>query len=333
MKKLLLPALLSATCMAVYAEDDLVPYFMLDFNTEETAKKATIGNDVEFINVVDETVYDPIQFFADGEGVTQDDGYVLVPMGAYIKADFSEHPCFVSPADPENPYMGTYTVVLDVKLPRLGTYYCLFNSNPWNTTDSKLCINTKGLLGSGFLGGYQDTWQAIPENWYRITLTASQPDGKYGLYSDGELVDGGTSGNISKIDGRYALEQEGTLFLADNDEEDADIYCTKIMFYDRALTADEVKALGSPETPVAAGVENIAADEAVTLNVTNGVVNVKVIDGNAATVTVYNIGGSTVAEATVTDVYSWNSADAVAGAYVVKVASAAGVKTAKLIVR
>ncbi len=205
--------------MAVYAEDNLVPYFMADFNIKENPTKATIGKDVVFVNTkYDEDLemeleYDPVEFICDGEGVTQDDGYVLIPQYSYIKADFSDLPGFVNPADPENPYVGTYTVVFDVKVPQVNTYHCLFQSNPYNSTDAKLCLNSKGNFGSGFLGGYVDTWAAQKDTWYRLTLTVSQPDGIFGLYVDGNLLTSGENANVAKIDGRYALEAEGTLFL------------------------------------------------------------------------------------------------------------------------
>ncbi len=325
--------------MAVYAEDNLVPYFMADFNIKENPTKATIGKDVVFVNTkYDEDLemeleYDPVEFICDGEGVTQDDGYVLIPQYSYIKADFSDLPGFVNPADPENPYVGTYTVVFDVKVPQVNTYHCLFQSNPYNSTDAKLCLNSKGNFGSGFLGGYVDTWAAQKDTWYRLTLTVSQPDGIFGLYVDGNLLTSGENANVAKIDGRYALEAEGTLFFADEDGEDAEIYCTKLMFFDRALTADEVKALGSPATYVSAGVMGVSADDNVSLTINNGSVNVKVNNDKPATVTVYNICGCTVASATVSDEYTWNSTDAVTGAYIVKVAAGDCVKTAKLLVK
>lgn len=343
MRKLLLPAFLGLTCMAVYADNNLVPYFMADFNIQENPTKATVGKDVVFVNtkydedLEMELTYDPVEFICDGKGVTPDDGYVLVPQYSYIKVDLSDLPGFVNPEDPDNPYVGTYTVVFDIKVPVVNTYHCLLQTNPYNTTDAKLCLNGKGIFGSGFLGGYSDDyivpWAAEKDTWYRLAFTANRADGAYGLYADGVQIKSGISDWVKMIDGKYALEKEGVLFFADEDGEDAEIYCTKLMFFDRALTADEVKTLGDPGTYVSASVMGVSADDSVSLTVNNGTVNVKVNNDKPATVTVYNICGCTVAEATVNNEYTWNSADAVTGAYIVKVAAGDCVKTTKLIVK
>jgi hypothetical protein len=335
MKNLLPLALFGISCLAVSAAEDVpTPYFMADFNTEETMTKATIGKDMEFINVGwNGDTYSPIAFMSDGKGVNKEDGYVYVPTGACIKCDFSALPGFVNPADPDNPYVGVYSFAIDVKVPKLGTYYCLFNSNPKNNTDAKLCLNGSGNIGSGFLKGYDDSWAAVPDTWYRITFTANQPDGHFAIYADGNLIQEGESGNVSKIDGRYALEKEGTLFIADDNEEDAPMYCSKIMFFDKALTAAEVKALGGPKTEVTSGVASIAADDNVAVSVDGGVVNVSVNGGKIADVAVYSLTGVKVAGAVVSDSFSWDSADAATGVYVVRVASEGNVSATKVIVK
>lgn len=321
--------------MAASAADEVpAAYFMADFNTEETMTKATIGNDMEFVNIGREgEVYTPIAFVSDGKGVNKEDGYVYIPLGSYIKCDFSALPGFVNPADPDNPYVGIYSIVLDVKVPELGTYYCLYNSNPNNNTDAKLCLNGSGNLGSGFLGGYDDSWSATPDTWYRLTITVNQPDGHYALYADGSLIQEGESGNVSKIDGRYALEKEGTLFFADDNEEDAPMYCSKIMFFDKALTADEVKALGSPKTEVTSGVTDIATDDSVSVDVTGGIVNVNVASGKNADVAIYSLTGVKMAQASVAGTFSWDSADAAPGVYIVRVANEGNVSVTKVIVK
>ena len=334
MKRFLQVALFGASVIVASASTDTPePYFMADFNTAETVTKATIGKDMVFVNEVGETKYKPVEFISDGNGVNKEDGYVYIPCGAYIKADFSDLPGFVNPADPENPYVGIYSVVLDVKVPKLGTYYCLFQSNPGNSTDSKLCINGSGNFGSGFLNGYDTSWKAVPDTWYRLTLTVNQPDGHYALYADGNLITEGESANVSKIDGRYALEKEGTLFFADDNEEDAPMYCSKIMFFDKALSNAEVKALGSPKTEVTSGVGAVAADNGVTVTTDGGAVSVKVNDGKAADVAVYSINGCKVAGAVTSDEFNWCYGDALAGVYIVKVVHGDCVSTTKLIVR
>lgn len=334
MKNFLPLAFLGVSCLAVSAADEIPEvFFMADFNTEETMTKATVGKDMEFVNKVGDTVYDPVGFVSDGKGVDKADGYVLIPTGSYIKADFSALPGFVDPTDPDNPYVGTYTVVMDVKIPELGTYYCLFQTNPKNNTDSKLCLNSSGNFGSGFLGGYESSWAAVPGTWYRLTLSVNQADGHFALYADGNLINEGESGNVSKKDGRYALESAATLFFADDNEEDAPIYCSKIMFFDKALGKSEVKALGSPKTGVTTGVAGIDAEDNVDVSVNGGDVYVKVSDGKVANVGVYSLTGNKVAGATVKDVFSWNSGNLVTGVYIVSVECEGNVSTTKVFVK
>ena len=334
MKKFLPLALWAATCMAISAAEEIpTAYFMADFNTEETMTKATVGKDMEFVNKVGDKVYDPIVFVADGKGVDKGDGYVYIPVGSYIKADFSELPGFVNPEDPDNPYVGIYSVALDVMIPKLGTYYCLFQSNPNNNTDSKLCLNSSGNFGSGFLDGYDTSWAASPDTWYRLTLTVHQPDGHYALYADGNLIKEGESGNVSKKDGRYALESAATLFFADDNEEDAPIYCSKIIFFDKALTAGEVKALGDPKTELTSGVESIDADNNIGVTVNGSDVCVRVGNGKVANVGIYGLTGNKVTEATVIGESNWSLADAVAGVYVVRVGCEGKVSVKKVFVK
>lgn len=240
---------------------------MVDFNTEATMSEATIGKDIKLVNtgIDDEGIEweaDPVTFVNDGKGVTPSDGYVLVPDGAYLQLDISDLDGFVNPADPENPYIGTYSVFWDIKLPKIGTYYCLLQTNPWNSTDAKLCINGSGKLGSGFLQRYNSDWTAKADTWYRVGATFHQPDGYYALFVDGKCIEDGTSGNVEKIGGRFALEKEGLLFFADEDGEDTPINCSKAMFFDRNLSAEEVATLGDPRTIIeAAGVNDVIADE------------------------------------------------------------------------
>ncbi len=329
MKKFLHLALMGAACISAASAQIPEVYFMADFNTEATMTQATVGKDMVFVNEVGDTKYKPIEFISDGNGVNKEDGYVYIPTGAFIKADFSALPGFTNPADPDNPYVGTYTTSFDVKLPKLGTYYCLFQSNPDNNTDAKLCINGKGNFGSGFLGGYDDSWAAVPDTWYRLTLSVNQADGRYALYVDGTLIQEGTSGNVSKVDGRYALEDRGTLYFADDNEEDAPIYCSKIMFFDRALTDKEVAELGSPKTEVTSSVEGIVSEADVNVYAEGKAIVVKA--NEALKASVFNAAGQLVGQAAVAagDATGFNMA--VSGIYVVVCTDAAGAKTAKKI--
>lgn len=307
-------------------------YFMADFNTEATMTDATVGKNMQFVNEVGETKYKPIEFISDGNGINKEDGYVYIPTGAYIKCDFSGLTGFTNPADPENPYVGTYTAVMDIKLPTLGTYYCLFQSNPYNNTDSKLCLNTSGNFGSGFLGGYSSSWAAEPDIWYRLTLTVNQADGRYALYADGNLIEEGTSGNVSKIDGRYALEEAGTLFFADDNEEDAPLYCTKLMFFDRALTDAEVKALGNPATEVSSAVAELTCKNNVKIYVKDN--SIIINTDKTVNASLFNLSGQLVGTACVSHGETGVISADMPGIYLVVSTDATGVKsTKKIIVR
>lgn len=342
MKKYFPLAFLGATTLfASAAVTQPTPYIMVDFNSEATVTKATIGKDVTFVNTgVDkdgiEWEADPITFFNDGKGVTATDGYVLVPDGAYIHLDISDLPGFTNPQDPENPYVGTYSVFWDIKVSKLGTYYCLLQTNPGNSTDAKLCINGSGKLGSGFLQRYNSDWTAEVDTWYRVGATFHQPDGLYALYVNGKCIEDGTSGNVSNIGGRFALEKEGLLFFADEDGEDSPIYCSKAMFFDRDLSMEEVATLGDPKTEITAssGVADVVANNGICINVDNAAkaVTVNVADG-IAEVNIYNVTGVKVNEAAVEGSYTWSYTGAAPGVYVVSVNQNGKKATKKLIVK
>lgn len=325
MKKVLHLALMGAACTFAASAQAPEVTFMADFNSKATMRNATVGNDMEFVNG-----NDYIEFHDKG-GVTDNDGFVLIPVGSYIKTDFSDLPEFTEPADPENPYISDYTIVWDVKMPEIGTYYCFLQTDPENgeDEDAKLCINGSGKFGSGFLQRYNSDWTAEADTWYRLAFVCNKTnDSSYGLYVDGNCIEEGTSGNISVDGGRYALKKEGTCFFADNDGEDAPIYCTKMIFYNKALTNDEVKALGDPTTKIeTSSVESLASENNVNVYVDGNAIIVKA--GKAVKASAYNAAGQSVGIATVAAGESVALNVAVPGIYVVVCTDADGVKSSK----
>lgn len=326
MKKSLHLALLGAACTFAASAQAPEVAFMADFNSKATMRNATVGNDMEFVNADDKF----IEFYDKG-GVTENDGFVLVPVGSYIKADFSNLPEFTEPADPENPYISNYTIVWDVKLPTIGTYYCFLQTDPENgeDEDAKLCINGSGKFGSGFLNRYNSDWTAEPDTWYRLAFVVNKDnDNSYGLFVNGDPIEEDTSGNIGVDGGRYALKEGGTLFFADNDGEDAPLYCTKLMFYNKALTNDEVKTLGDPTTEISTtSVEGIASENNADVYADGNAILVKA--GKDVKASVYNAAGQLVgnAAAAVGEVAKINVA--VPGIYVVVCTDVDGVKSTK----
>ena len=100
-----------------------------------------------------------------------------------------------------------------------------------------------GGLGQGG-GGYEPLDPGVKVNvntWHRVILAFDLASGLYEKYVDGvyhsKQINGG-------LDGRQAAKDTIWLFN-DNDGENGEAYVSSIAVYDRKLTADEVRALGS----------------------------------------------------------------------------------------
>jgi len=100
-----------------------------------------------------------------------------------------------------------------------------------------------GGLGQGG-GGYEPLDPGVKVNvntWHRVILAFDLASGLYEKYVDGVYH---SKQNNGGLDGRQAAKDTIWLFN-DNDGENGEAYVNSIAVYDRKLTADEARALGS----------------------------------------------------------------------------------------
>jgi glycerophosphoryl diester phosphodiesterase len=152
--------------------------------------------------------------------------------------------------------VSNYSLVMDVLWPAgySGSYRSLFQTDALNADDADLFVaDVSGdRLGVGINGRYHEYGAFIPGTWHRITVVVQCALGDGGTgqihkYVDGLFVGGQyTPAASSQADRcRWALGPEFHLFT-DNDGETARGFVSSILFVDRLMFADEVRALGGP---------------------------------------------------------------------------------------
>lgn len=133
----------------------------------------------------------------------------------------------------------TYTIMYDVRISATGKFYPLLQTSLLNDNDGDFFINKTNKLGLSTAGwGYGGN--VIIDAWHRIVLVVK--GGIPTAYLNGLPVSIGTGSN-----NRWKLEPEATLLFADDNGEDYDIDVAELAFWDTALTAGQVKKLGSVE--------------------------------------------------------------------------------------
>ncbi|MFH1194258.1 MAG: sugar-binding protein [bacterium] len=130
-----------------------------------------------------------------------------------------------------------FTLQFDFRIPELNIWHCFFQITTDNSNDGDCFINPAGNIGVGATG-YSE--HPITTNeWYRLVISVKNGT-QYKYYLDGQLF---KDGDIQEIDGRFSFDNM-LLVFADEDGEDGEIDCAELAIWDRALTADEVLALG-----------------------------------------------------------------------------------------
>lgn len=164
------------------------------------------------------------------------DGGLRVPRGAGIIIDHGLKP------NGNGNDVNIYSLVLDIRLPRAGVEYSLYNTNGQNSNAADAYISPRGTLGQG---NYSD-FKFKANQWYRVILTVNNKTGKRKYYVDGDLVL--TQGGV-ETDGRFALysgpgnDSFFRLFSSSILAETADIDVKKTLLFDYELNADEASAL------------------------------------------------------------------------------------------
>jgi len=131
-----------------------------------------------------------------------------------------------------------YTIEIDFRMPAFGGWHCFFQTDPTNTSDGDCFINASGSIGV-WVTGYS-AHPIFEKEWYKLVVSIKNGS-QHKYYLDGQLFHDGTP---QAVDGRFALDSL-LLIFADEDGEDGEMDCAELAIWDKALTAEEVFALGS----------------------------------------------------------------------------------------
>jgi hypothetical protein len=156
-----------------------------------------------------------------------------------------------APANAGGIYVNEYTFIMDLLIPQ-GTFDTedwlpFHNTNCCNENDADAFIRLSDG-GIGIAGVYDG--HVLADTWHRIALVfdvTSQVE--FVKYIDG--VEAGRQG-LGGIDGRWSLYTRTDMwpwfFLFTDDSGDAaPAYVSSVLFVDRAMTEEEVAALGAPD--------------------------------------------------------------------------------------
>jgi glycerophosphoryl diester phosphodiesterase len=148
--------------------------------------------------------------------------------------------------------ISNYTLIMDVLYPGTsdGVWRSLYQTDTNNASDGELYVRNAPGGGIGIINVYNGSVRS--NTWHRIALVmqSAPGEGKCQRFIDGQFV-GGIGSTGSGLDVRWALDQAFLLF-ADNDGETATGYVSSVYFVDRAMTMEEVQALGGAHAAGAA---------------------------------------------------------------------------------
>ena len=140
--------------------------------------------------------------------------------------------------------ISNYTLVTDVLYPPAsdGRWRALYQTETNNANDAEFYVRDLPSGGIGINNIYHGSIR--PNVWHRIAIVmqAAPGEGKCQRFIDGQFV-GGIGSTGSALDLRWALDQALLLFT-ENDGETAEGYVSSIYFADRAMTMEEIAALG-----------------------------------------------------------------------------------------
>ncbi len=186
------------------------------------------------------------------------------PTGPAVDADIMKFPKMLTSAQGYKMWPGAlangfysagdvnlWTLVMDIYYPLASSdkYRALFQTSADNSNDADFFIGDNTVLpspnGIGISGQYDG--KINPDTWYRIALVVNLDAGAgnptYMKYINGVLV-----GSQSILSSRFApwSAESGnpSWLLSDNDGETEAGFIDQVRFYDSALSANQVAALG-----------------------------------------------------------------------------------------
>jgi hypothetical protein len=202
------------------------------FEDASNLEKATTGkNLVAYKMDGNGTVGSPsLTGFSQVSGPTGDNFAVRVPLQSYFRCDHGF-------AAGSNGKVTSYTLLIDVKVPVLGRYYTIFETDNLEMTSDGDGFIRPGA-DWGIRGNYTENVRFEAEKWYRMVITVASGIASY--YLNGVLVDT----KYPSVDGHASWLPEAVFLFADNDGEDNEFDIATVAIWDKALNDGEVKLLG-----------------------------------------------------------------------------------------
>jgi hypothetical protein len=209
------------------------------FENPEHPGAAEVGNDLAPVgNAIWET-----------EGPGADDKAVSVGKGSYFLAKHGITASGETASGDPATRVNSYSILIDFKLP-VDERYCFFQTNLENTDDVDFYLRPN-MYELGIGGVYTDL-SANPIKsgvWYRLVVSA-QLGTSLKYYLDGKEIYSHDGEGTAAVDSRLALDPAGVLLFADEDGEDSEIFVAAAAVWNKALSAEEIAALGQVGLPI-----------------------------------------------------------------------------------
>jgi hypothetical protein len=202
------------------------------FENAGNLELATVGkNLVAYKMDGDKTVGSPsLEGFAQVSGPTQKDLAVRVPKQSYFLCDHGF-------AAGSNGKVTEYTLLIDVRIPNLGVYYSIFE-----TDNLDMSSDGDGFIRPGadwgIRGNYTEKTPFEANKWLRMVITVKAGKARY--YLNGTFIEEKEPG----ADGHASWLPAGVLLFADEDGEDNEFDIAAVAIWDKALSDDNVATLG-----------------------------------------------------------------------------------------
>ncbi len=190
------------------------------FDNPDNLTVATVGTDLILVGSQANTL-----------GPADNNGAAYVGLGSHYIASHGIAP------NGGGARVNDFTLVMDIKIPALGKWYLLYQTDVSNADDGEWAINPTGGMGIGATGYSPPMIE--PNEWYRVAIAVNSEQ-RYDYYIDGNLV---LVGSPHSTDGRFSLDS-AVLLLADDNREDNPLSIAEAMIFNRALDDEEIETLG-----------------------------------------------------------------------------------------
>lgn len=200
------------------------------FDDPANLTKATVGKALEMVRNIS---YNPDAQFLSVDGPIVGNKAVRIPVNCHFLADHG-----MIPKAGQN-YVAEYTLFFEFKLPAVGRFYSLFQTELANTADAEIFVRsaippTIGVGATGYAGG------GLIEagKWHRLYLSFKPGDVKF-------FIDGQQFLSSTTSDARFRMSTTGVILCGGpwTKKDDNEFDIAEISIWNGALTLDNVKEL------------------------------------------------------------------------------------------